>query len=348
LEANLLTHINQKNHPTMVDITSKEESSRMAMASTEVYLPSLFREYFTGEDLILKKGPVFQTAIIAATMAVKRTYEIIPFCHQIPIESCQVEIEMNRDLVVSIICRVKTNYKTGVEMEALHGASVAALTIFDMCKALSSDIVIGKTELIHKTGGKKTKLDRPVFGLVLTGGRSERMGFPKALINYKGLPHGEYLYKELSSVCDQVFLSARSGQWEETVLSRLPTIFDDEKYSGPMAALLTAFAAHPEVNWFVVACDLPHFNRHFAEKIFAHYQSDKVATCFANPRAGFPEALCALYTPHAHEIFLKAHTQGIKCPVKALKEASIELIQPEAGVNLANINTPQERDHEAY
>ena len=99
------------------------------------------------------KGPVFQTAIIAGTMAAKRTHELIPFCHPLGIENCKVAIDMEGDDAV-ITCTVSVHHKTGVEMEALTGASVAALTIYDMCKALSHDIVIAETRLVEKHGGK--------------------------------------------------------------------------------------------------------------------------------------------------------------------------------------------------
>ena len=99
------------------------------------------------------KGPVFHTAIIAGTMAAKRTHELIPFCHPLGIENCKIVIDMEGDEAV-IRCTVSVHHKTGVEMEALTGASVAALTIYDMCKALSHDIVIAQTKLIEKRGGK--------------------------------------------------------------------------------------------------------------------------------------------------------------------------------------------------
>lgn len=150
----MLTHIDQNKQPKMVDISHKSLSERSATAEAFVQLPEEFRSYFQEQEIFIKKGPVFQTAIIAGTMAVKRTHEMIPFCHQLPIESCKFQIEMNEDLLVSIRCKVKTTYKTGVEMEALQGVSTAALTIYDMCKALSHEIRILETRLLEKTGGK--------------------------------------------------------------------------------------------------------------------------------------------------------------------------------------------------
>ena len=99
------------------------------------------------------KGPVFHTAIVAGVMAAKRTHELIPFCHPLGIEDCRIQIEMVGDEAV-IACTVAVHHRTGVEMEALTGASIAALTVYDMCKALSHEIVIAETRLIAKHGGK--------------------------------------------------------------------------------------------------------------------------------------------------------------------------------------------------
>jgi cyclic pyranopterin phosphate synthase len=183
--------------------------------------------YLKGDELILAKGPVFQTAIIAGTMAVKKTFETIPFCHQIPIESCKFFISIDANLLVTIQCRVKTSFKTGVEMEALHGALTAALTIYDMCKAVTHNIIIKETRLVAKTGGKRTILDRPLYGLVLTGGKSQRMGEAKALISYHGKSHAAYLVDILKDYCQEVFLStAEEAQWKGTELENIPTIID--------------------------------------------------------------------------------------------------------------------------
>jgi cyclic pyranopterin phosphate synthase len=335
----MMTHLDQNNNPTMVDVSEKETSLRTAKAITKVLLPPSLREYFVGEELLLKKGPVFQTAIIAGTMAVKRTHELIPFCHQLPIEGIKFEITLN-DLEVSITCFVKTTYKTGVEMEALHGASIAALTIYDMCKAVSHDIKIQETKLISKTGGKRFVFDRPVYGLVLTGGKSQRMGMDKALIDYKGKPHALYIHDILTKFCDEVYLSTKEAQWEGTELGPLPSITD--KYDGTIGGMLTAFETHPDVHWVVVACDLVHFNEETVTTLLSHH-GEKMITSFKNAEKGFPEPLCAVYAPKARELFKKALKEDIRCPVKVLKSAQVTLLDQGAGVNLANINTPEER-----
>lgn len=150
----MLSHIDDKNQPTMVDVSDKAVTSRTAHARAHVRLPQAVRDAIQDGEITTAKGPVFQTAIVAGTMAAKKTDELIPFCHPIGLESCRINIEINPDGNAVIDCRTRVTHKTGVEMEALTGAGVAALTIYDMCKALSHDIVIDNLHLVSKTGGK--------------------------------------------------------------------------------------------------------------------------------------------------------------------------------------------------
>lgn len=149
-----LSHIDADNRPTMVDVSSKDETVREAHAQSVVRLPGNVRQYVEGGEIGTKKGPVFATAIIAGVMAAKKTHELIPFCHPVGLDSCKITIAVDGDDAV-VDCRCKVLHKTGVEMEALTGASVAALTIYDMLKAMSHDIVISETKLMAKTGGKQ-------------------------------------------------------------------------------------------------------------------------------------------------------------------------------------------------
>ena len=149
-----LTHIDNSNRPTMVDVSNKAVSAREAHARSVVKLPDDVLSQVAGDEIATKKGPVFATAIIAGVMAAKKTHELIPFCHPLGLDSCKVSIELDGGRAI-IDCRCKITHKTGVEMEALTGASVAALTIYDMLKALSHDIVISETRLMAKSGGKR-------------------------------------------------------------------------------------------------------------------------------------------------------------------------------------------------
>lgn len=149
------THINSSGNPSMVDVSEKAITKRVAKARSIVVLDDIILEKLQNEEIHTKKGPVFQTAIIAGVMAAKKTGDLIPLCHPIGLENCQIEISINQQKEVEIICTASLTSKTGVEMEALVGASLAALTIYDMCKAFSHNIVIKETRLIEKTGGKR-------------------------------------------------------------------------------------------------------------------------------------------------------------------------------------------------
>ena len=150
----MLTHVDSANRPTMVDVGDKAVTTRTAVARAVVTFPAdvVVR---SGEVLRTKKGPVFDTAIIAGVMAAKKTHDLIPFCHPIPLEDCKIAVEWGEGNDVIIECSVRATYKTGVEMEALTGATVAALTIYDMCKALTHGIEIREVALLEKTGGKR-------------------------------------------------------------------------------------------------------------------------------------------------------------------------------------------------
>jgi cyclic pyranopterin phosphate synthase len=150
----MLTHVDKANRPTMVDVGDKAVTTRTASARARVVFPA-DAVVQTGEALRTKKGPVFDTAIIAGVMAAKRAHDLIPFCHPLPIEDCKIEIAWGAPNEVVIECSVRATHKTGVEMEALTGASVAALTIYDMCKALTHGIEIRDVALLSKTGGKR-------------------------------------------------------------------------------------------------------------------------------------------------------------------------------------------------
>jgi cyclic pyranopterin phosphate synthase len=149
-----LSHIDEQNRPRMVDVGDKQATDRSAHARAIVCLPDDIASHIAGDEIETKKGPVFATAIIAGVMAAKKTHELIPFCHPLGLENCKLTVEL-KDSDIVIDCHARVHGKTGVEMEALTGASVAALTVYDMLKAMSHDIVIGETRLMAKTGGKE-------------------------------------------------------------------------------------------------------------------------------------------------------------------------------------------------
>lgn len=148
------SHLDTDGKATMVDVSAKTVTHRSATARATVYLPEVVLTQLHDGDLQTKKGSVFQTAIIAGIMAAKKTGELIPLCHPIGMDNCKIDIQFNDDQEVVIDCTATIAAKTGIEMEALVGASIAALTVYDMCKALSHDIIVKEIKLIEKTGGK--------------------------------------------------------------------------------------------------------------------------------------------------------------------------------------------------
>lgn len=148
-----LSHISAAGTPAMVNVSGKKTTLRTARARATVKVGKEILSMLQGKDIVLKKGPVFQTAIIAGVMGAKRTSDLIPLCHPIGLDDCQVDITVKGEKVI-IETSATTVGKTGVEMEALTAASVAALTVYDMCKAVSHSIVIENILLLEKRGGK--------------------------------------------------------------------------------------------------------------------------------------------------------------------------------------------------
>lgn len=148
------SHINKEGDVAMVNVSQKAITRRMARAEARMFLPDEVIRLFEGNDLHGPKGPVFQTARIAGIQAAKRTGELIPLCHPLGIDAMEIQFNLSgNELVISSM--VEVNARTGVEMEALTAASIAALTVYDMCKAVSHDLVITQVQLIEKTGGKR-------------------------------------------------------------------------------------------------------------------------------------------------------------------------------------------------
>lgn len=148
------SHINKKNQPKMVNVGDKQITKRKATAKATMFLGEEIISHFQNDELITKKGPVFQTAIIAGIQAVKKTSELIPMCHPLLINGVDIDIDIVDAEHIEILCTVAIEGKTGVEMEALTGANIAALTVYDMCKAISQEMVIKEVKLIEKSGGK--------------------------------------------------------------------------------------------------------------------------------------------------------------------------------------------------
>ena len=150
-----LTHLDAHGDIAMVDVSGKAITQRTATAVGQVIFPSDSYQVIKSADGITKKGSITQTAHIAGIMASKRTHELIPLCHQLPLDGVKISFEYDdNNCSIHVTATVKVTHKTGVEMEALTAVSVACLTIYDMTKALSHDITISDIKLLTKTGGK--------------------------------------------------------------------------------------------------------------------------------------------------------------------------------------------------
>jgi len=154
LSKNRLTHLDANGNPKMVDVSNKKVSQRMATAQSIIRISDELATHISVGEIQTKKGPVFQTAILAGIMAVKKTSELIPLCHPISITKSNIRIKNLDNNLIQILSEVSCEGKTGVEMEALTGASIAALTIYDMLKGFSQEMEIIETKLLEKTGGK--------------------------------------------------------------------------------------------------------------------------------------------------------------------------------------------------
>lgn len=150
-----LTHLDANGDISMVDVSAKTPTHRTATATGQVIFPANIYQAIKTADGMTKKGSITQTSHIAGVMASKRTHELIPLCHQLPLDGVKIAFAYDdENHSINVTATTKVTHKTGVEMEALTAVSVACLTIYDMTKALSHDIIINDIKLLQKTGGK--------------------------------------------------------------------------------------------------------------------------------------------------------------------------------------------------
>ena len=181
-----------------------------------------------------------------------------------------------------------------------------------------------------------------LYGLVLSGGKSTRMGEDKGLITYHDLPQREHLYHLLNEVCEQTFLSIRKDQ-EKEIPNTFNTIIDKDDFRGPYNGLLSAHIAHPEVAWLVLACDLPLMDKKALQELIAARNTEKIASAFADATNPLPEPLCAIWEPEALKqsiAYLEAGNGS--CPRKFLINADVNLVFPEHKQVLLNANSKAE------
>lgn len=180
-----------------------------------------------------------------------------------------------------------------------------------------------------------------LYGLVLAGGKSTRMGEDKALISWYGMPQYAYVYEMLELVCEKVYLSCREEQQSMFPLIE-NFVFDFGEVAGPTAGILSAFSMHRNSAWLVVACDLPLIDVATLKYLMANRNSELLATTFVSPHDGLPEPLITIWEPKAFERLTAFAAQGIKCPRKVLINSDVAQVQPLFAERLMNTNTPED------
>ncbi|MDT0607562.1 NTP transferase domain-containing protein [Croceitalea rosinachiae] len=185
----------------------------------------------------------------------------------------------------------------------------------------------------------KTKL----YGLILSGGKSTRMGNDKGLITYyDGIPQREYMYQLAEQVCDKTFLSIRSEQ-EDQLQNKFDAILDEDEYRGPLNGILSAHKAYPKIAWLVLACDLPLLNQKSLRNLVVQRDTNKAATAYATKESGLPEPLAAIWEPFGlQKAIAYMQTAGSSCPRKFLINSDVKLIFPKTDEVLFNANSLSE------
>jgi len=342
----ILTHLDDHGLPGMVDVTGKSDTTRTARAQSRVRLPVELRQLFEDGEIRSPKGAVVQTAILAGTMAAKRTSDLIPLCHPLPLGRVKFDTRMEHDELV-IECECACHGPTGVEMEALTGATVAALTVYDMGKAVSHQIEIRATRLLWKTGGKSepSSLAPPALkGLVLAGGTSRRMGQDKANLSYGDLPQAARAFALLSGFCSEVLVARAPDQDPPEGIGMDALLRDRFTGIGPLGGILTALTTDRRAAWLVVACDLPLLSQGTLEVLLRDRDPSSLATAYLELSGIPPEPLCAIWEPSALPVCLSTLAEDRTCPRRILASARTRLL-PAPGNELANANTPAEREH---
>ncbi len=182
----------------------------------------------------------------------------------------------------------------------------------------------------------------PLYGLILTGGKSQRMGEDKGSIEYHGKAQREYEAELAQKFCNRTFISLRKNQ-DELIQSRHTKIYDTFEGLGPFGGLLSAFQKEPNAAWLTLACDLPYLDLSTLKQLVSQRNPTKLATCFYNPETEFPEPLITIWEPQAYPVLLEFLSQGYACPRKVLINSDIEMIKLEDPSKMTNVNDPIER-----
>lgn len=183
---------------------------------------------------------------------------------------------------------------------------------------------------------------QPLFGLVVAGGKSQRMGRDKGLIDWHGKPQRYYMADMLAEFCSQVFISCRAEQSKKIVADGYQALPDASVASEQYGALLTAMQAQPNVAWLVIACDVPLVDQAVLANLVSQRDSTQLATAYRSPDNNLPEPLIAIWESNAQAMLEQKRTEGVSCPRKALilSQPAVKLIDPPSSASIMNVNTP--------
>lgn len=180
-----------------------------------------------------------------------------------------------------------------------------------------------------------------IYGLVLAGGKSIRMGEDKGLIQWHGIPQRNYTSQLLEQFCNEVFISCRQEQVTEIGQS-FQTIKDNVDGKGPIVGILSAFKKYPDVAWLVIACDLPLIDSEAIDHLIVHRDTNAIATTYKSPHDGLPEPLITIWEPSSVAALNSFREQGYNCPRKVLINSNAKVIEPLSAQALMNANTPED------
>lgn len=274
-----------------------------------------FRQQFNGMDVVLVNGNHFKAKNQVVFIDARKE------------DSLRRKLDRLTNVELIILQNGETHVFPFLKDNLENFAKIPVVSINDFKKI--ADFFLQKME----------KATPELYGLVLAGGKSTRMGRDKGLIDYHGKPQREYVFDMMDAVCEKTFLSFREGQDVET---NLPVLTDTFKGLGPFGAMLSAFREHPNQAWLVVACDLPLLDKKTLEFLIQNRNPSAVATAFYNPETDFPEPLITIWEPRSYPILYQFLAQGYSCPRKVLINSEIELLKIAETEVLKNVNKPEE------
>ncbi len=274
-----------------------------------------YRNHFLEEDFVLVNGNHFEA---------KRQIVVID-----PVKEKSLKKRLAQLKQVDLILFTE-------QPQPLYPFLVEAIPGIDGIPILNLDDIAGISQFIRQ---QVEVAKPPLFGLVLAGGKSQRMGQDKGLIDYHGQPQREHIAQELAAFCEGVYISGRENQ---EISSEFPSLPDTFTGLGPYGGILSAFRAHPDAAWLVVACDLPLLDQRTLGHLVSARNISKLATAFNSPVNTFPEPLIAIWEPRAYVSLLQFLAQGYSCPRKVLINTDVELVDAQNPQALMNVNRPEE------